>query len=117
MTIKPTGKDIRKLMKGLIAVLILCAVPILAGFLFSYFFDRKLLFETIVALFSLIYFFIIVIRLSRKDELYFRKGKYHSKDEFRQSEDYRKYVSFQLVFLIPTLILVIISIFLFIFYR
>jgi hypothetical protein len=117
MNIKPTKKEIIKIVKGGIFVLVFCVVPILAGFLFSFFFERKVLFESIVAMFALAYFFIALIRLSLKDNLYYRKGKYHSKDEFKISEDYRKYVSFQIRYLTAGILLVIVSIFLFVFYR
>lgn len=109
--------DLKKIVKGILIVLILTVVPLLVGFLCSYFLDRKNLFETITALAAIVYIFVILIRLGRKDNIYYRKNPYHSKDEFKQSDIYKKYVYFQIILLIAVLILVISSIFIYFFYK
>lgn len=107
----------KKIFQGIIAILIMTVLPLIIGFLFSYFLDRKNLFETICALFSLVYLFAFLIRLGRKDNIYYRKNKFKSKDEFKSSDLYKKYIFIQIVLIISFLILVISSIFIFFFYK
>ena len=107
----------KKIVKGIIFILVLSVIPLLIGFLCSYFLDRNNLFETICALFSLVYLFIFLIRLGKKDNIYYRKNKFKSKDEFKSSDLYKKYIFIQIVLVISILILIVSSIFIFFFYK
>ncbi len=112
-----TKPNYKKMIKGIISILILTVVPLLIGFLCSYFLDRKNLFETIAALFAIVYLFIFLIRLGRKDNIYYRKNKYKSKDEFKSSDLYKKYIFIQIILTICICILVVSSLFIFFFYK
>ncbi len=108
--------DKKVLLKRILLVLLFSLVPIGLGFLFGLIFSRKVIVESIPALFAVVYFFLVVIRFARKDNLLYRKNKYPSKEDYKQSNDYKKYIVGQIILLISALLLVLSSLLLFFFY-
>lgn len=109
--------DKKKLAKGIILCLTMFLVPLLVGFLLSYFLKRNSLFETITCLFSLVYFLLALFGLTKKDNLLYRKNKYKNKEEYKESQDHEKYVYTQTILLLPAIVLVLSSILIFFFYK
>lgn len=108
--------DKKTIIKNMILETILIAVPLLLGFLLSFFLQRKNLFETVTAFFSLVYLLLFLFRISRKDNLVYRKNKYSSKEEYHQSADYKNYKDFQLLFSFAVLALVVSSVLIYFLY-
>lgn len=107
---------IKTILLSILFILILSLIPNLVGFLIGYFLNRHSLYETIVALFALIYLFLFLIRLSKKDKNMYRSKKYASKADYKQSDEYQRYKIIQFVFIVSVLFLVISSIFIFFFF-
>ena len=110
------NKDIRKRIRRILLSAALLIVPLLLGFLLSYFLEKKSLFETITVLFALLYLLLFLFRLMKNDNLVYRKGKYKNKEEYRESEDRERYLQGQLVLAVPILLLVLSSVFIYFFY-
>lgn len=110
------SEKIKKILLYVSLIIGLSGIPILVGYLFSIGFDRPVIFETVPALFALIYLMWILFQVGRKDNLLYRKGKYKSKEDYKSSEDYQRYKRNQLLLLIPVVLLVVSSLFIFFFY-
>ncbi len=109
--------DKKKLAKGILICFFMIVIPLLLGFLLSYFLKRNSLFETITCLFSLAYLFLLLIQLKRKDNLVYRKNKYKNKEEYRESVDHVRYVHNQTILSVAALTLVLSSLLIFFFYK
>lgn len=108
------GKSkLKKIIISISIVIGLTSLPILIGFLCAHFIQKPNYFETITTLFSLAYLFVFLIKVARKDNLVYRKGKYKSKEEYKESDSYQSYKKTQLILLISCLILVISSLIIF----
>ena len=109
-------KDRKKRIGEILLSVLLVVFPLLLGFLLSFFLKRKNLFESIAALFALVYLLVFLFRLMKKDNLVYRKGKYRSKEEYKESIDHERYRNGQLLLLFPILVLILSSVLIYFFY-
>ena len=95
------------ILKKILIIVILSIIPIAIALPFRFGFDRKVIFEVIVALFALLEFLVFMIRIQLKDRRNYKKSI--SNSEFKNTEDYKKYVNIQLILLTSGIINILIS--------
>ena len=96
-----------KILKTIIAYLILIVLPIALSIPFNIGFGNKRITEIVMAFTGLIYFLILVIRYWLKDRKLFKNRI--SNSDFKKTDDYTKYININIILLISGIALLSLS--------